>query len=49
MFVFVESEDDDSCDAEEELLQAARAGNTEKIGKIIEQNRSLNVNCKGEV
>lgn len=40
--------DDDPCDVEEELLQAARTGNAAKIVKLIQQNTGLNVNCKGE-
>lgn len=35
--------------AEEDLLQAARSGDAQKIRSILDQNPSINVNCKGEL
>ncbi|OQR77737.1 oxysterol-binding protein-related protein 1-like [Tropilaelaps mercedesae] len=45
---FDTAESDEGCsDAEEELLQAARTGDAERIQKLFEQHCSLNIDCKG--
>lgn len=44
---FQESDGGDLSDIEEELLQAARAGDVYRIQKITEQHSSIDLNCKG--
>ncbi|XP_022707761.1 oxysterol-binding protein-related protein 1-like isoform X2 [Varroa jacobsoni] len=46
-FDTAESDGGDLSDIEEELLQAARAGDVYRIQKITEQHSSIDLNCKG--